>query len=1817
MKKLLLYLMTLVAFGSVSVDAFSTEYLRILTSKDGYAGATSTEGDVEINTVMGASKNDVVIGDGLLAIGVFNDQTNKVTWYRPQSGSGVVALEPNVTMKMKAISPITNANGFDASKHAVMKIADGKADADDAFLVSWDARTTSLTVYADYSQNQVKYSSARDTNKSYYLSQGGDATFDVSTGDGDYVDVWFETKDGKELAYNIGAITNWESDPTYYYVNNVTLVNADNGTKRISGLKKFKTYRVTVGYTDRSFYIEELPTSIYVAGVGVVNNGWDYPNWAQDNLRFVEDSGLYTITVKVDGDTGNNMGYIALKVGDTADAAQYSIANNGADYQYYGGPATGKLTKVGKAIHNNGPERYLHLIVTLNEQGDPDEITIEEVPAPADTDYSGYLLTTKYLNGAQHTADRAEKIMNGDEWTGQWQTIDNGNGDFSNPANVLYDGLRLGYDPFYLVAMKRTDHSTHIWAYPGDEDIIPGKTYTLKEYNTEAEALAAGMKMADTGDNKVNTRYNIIWNWTTKELTVEPNEVWTSYPNQMYLYKLDQDEDYRTVDINTVQDALADEGQNKVYVFPLLGASDGVYQYTFSKDDLEDLPKDTRFCIVGRTGQVYNIATADGSAYQIGSDWADADKNYRVEMTRSESQLPAIVATSRLANNNCVVTIRANFTSEADGLQNAYVISFMEAEAAPTKFVLKKVGDSVEHDILPDANGNFSYSLLGLGLEKNEKYSVTAVFGEGDAERRVDYEPVGGNIVNDEIDRQLKAIDGEGGGETQVEPKLYVKVPANFGDAYLYAWDHNNSDQKLLGNWPGIKIETTEEIDGQKYYVYSGEGLENGLPTLANKSFIINNNSGTQTGNLLTADYGINGTNVVAIEVYEDSGYKAKKIDAPVAGGSPVGNVFNIATDMFSTNSRIYVQWNNGNPMMQIRKFGSDTKVRVYFVDRQKWNEKSYGNIYCYNWSDQGLSPRDPGNINTDWNETSDSNHEYPGAPMTLLSKESTPLYRLLGLENAGINIYSIELDVMENDGLYSRPKVQFNGWTLGDYTRQTYNLYLVDGGVYTNDSEKDNDGNIVFPQTTYLPRSQFTYMHGEDADLLSYPNEFYEADYNYIYLWDDTMVKWVEEGHKVAVNVVYDKDGDGVKEFVASGIPGQHVMQIREIAGIKFLRVAFADDVIPNDIKVDLSFWCVDYAGQASHIQWYSDQDGLHVDGTECDYDGHHYTGDHFFCKNSHCSLNFTDVEYKDGNIYRRYYSKDGEEQDPIVHILNVVKPEAFYIVPSQINAFKGAMDKNCLGQVEQLSVNGKTVNAYPMTYTDPENEEKLIYILPDVLASAQFRFIAKLGEGNYINYSCSTPTAMLPGQPYTYFSNYENLFSINNSTTSFAKNYEVRVSWTDSDVTITANKVDADFEFVAKNDNGDYVPLFGAGYLLPAHTDNCLKVETGTHLTPIYFTYAPGYDMENALDGYTTHDYTRLENLVVERVREPEYDRYFRGETANKEARIVEHWEMNEYKANPTNPYFVGGEHGKITIIQPSVYKGKDHPDNRKGLAEINLIGYTAVLTNVRIAQVVPSENFENSAANVPVRIYPTFESVGMTINNFAINEEYNMAQEGEAENKMVLFKQNEANIYTINLSHEHHTSTGANGDVEFRDRLHFQTPLADSRWMSFTWCENPDELNLDEITPRQYRAGASTSEIKNVMSSAPEYGQSVLVSNTKVDPFAGDHTTESGSTLDLGNYSIYNAPTVPVDSETQAPTSKSFYVKLNQNGISSPAYLLAVNRSADIPTEVEEILGADNDAEVEYYNLNGVKVGADRLEPGIYIKVQGTKSEKVYIR
>ena len=71
-------------------------------------------------------------------------------------------------------------------------------------------------------------------------------------------------------------------------------------------------------------------------------------------------------------------------------------------------------------------------------------------------------------------------------------------------------------------------------------------------------------------------------------------------------------------------------------------------------------------------------------------------------------------------------------------------------------------------------------------------------------------------------------------------------------------------------------------------------------------------------------------------------------------------------------------------------------------------------------------------------------------------------------------------------------------------------------------------------------------------------------------------------------------------------------------------------------------------------------------------------------------------------------------------------------------------------------------------------------------------------------------------------------------------------------------------------------------------------------------------------------------------------------------------------------------------------------------------------------------------------------------------------------------------------------------------------------------------------------------------------------------------------------------------------------SLYVNVHNQGIARFFY---EGESKDAISDVISIKDAEGDA--EYYNLQGVRIAADNLTTGVYIRRQGNKAEKVYVK
>ena len=102
----------------------------------------------------------------------------------------------------------------------------------------------------------------------------------------------------------------------------------------------------------------------------------------------------------------------------------------------------------------------------------------------------------------------------------------------------------------------------------------------------------------------------------------------------------------------------------------------------------------------------------------------------------------------------------------------------------------------------------------------------------------------------------------------KVDPNATIMVYVQAENApFIYAWSKGSSVKKLTGDWPGTKMTESEEINGEKYWTYVFDGVDN-------FNVILNNNSGAQSGDIT----GITGD----IYLKYDGGANAQKIDAPV-----------------------------------------------------------------------------------------------------------------------------------------------------------------------------------------------------------------------------------------------------------------------------------------------------------------------------------------------------------------------------------------------------------------------------------------------------------------------------------------------------------------------------------------------------------------------------------------------------------------------------------------------------------------------------------------------------------------------------------------------------------------------------------------------------------------------------------------------------------------------------------------------------------------------------------------------------------------------
>lgn len=240
----------------------------------------------------------------------------------------------------------------------------------------------------------------------------------------------------------------------------------------------------------------------------------------------------------------------------------------------------------------------------------------------------------------------------------------------------------------------------------------------------------------------------------------------------------------------------------------------------------------------------------------------------------------------------------------------------------------------------------------------------------------------------------------------------------------------------------------------------------------------------------------------------------------------------------------------------------------------------------------------------------------------------------------------------------------------------------------------------------------------------------------------------------------------------------------------------------------------------------------------------------------------------------------------------------------------------------------------------------------------------------------------------------------------------------------------------------------------------------------------------------------------------------------------------------------------------------------------------------------------SYSRTSVNVPVRVIPTVESVGLYIQGQPVAAVKNGSSTGYA----VYIPELEMDDEWHYKGYDGYDQSIVTWDPEKRVKIQCVDEHA-------AQTENNGNKSAAVI---YIKKGESAQAVN-------KYAPSVLKAAATTALAVTDDEYESDRE-GFSKYSIYNTL-------TRNDENPSFYIE--QNGVASePATLTIAKTPGEFntltgqyatPVGVEnfELDGADEDVEAVYYNLNGVRVNAETLAPGLYIIVKGNHSEKILVK
>lgn len=492
-------------------------------------------------------------------------------------------------------------------------------------------------------------------------------------------------------------------------------------------------------------------------------------------------------------------------------------------------------------------------------------------------------------------------------------------------------------------------------------------------------------------------------------------------------------------------------------------------------------------------------------------------------------------------------------------------------------------------------------------------------------------------------------------------------------------------------------------------------------------------------------------------------------------------------------------------------------------------------------------------------------------------------------------------------------------------------------------------------------------------------------------------------------------------------------------------------------------------------------------------------------------------------------------------------------------------------LNNVEGTTVINDSPITKPYKFSESENAAgKLTYYIRNVKKGSKFNLLAKYNILKEINhndsifelvdciYSDKVNRELRTGNRY----DYENRTSADKDVFSFSvptegvDKYNVIVIWEDSQIYVTPVEESPDFKFKELR-SGD-----GESF---SNTDG------ETHIR-VDATYGDNEEVDNAVWVYINNN----ENFGKNQDHYKTITATIKAEPGSKYEKSIKKSMNKDFKIH-------------VDTSTGGVLYNANTTTTTTDTHIVKFTPYTAGIYNLTVA--LPKSLSDMQADNVviPVRVRPTLQSIGLLIH---------YARKVVEDNGNVTLN---CNI----LEDFKEVYKTVDGTIWNKDQLLLTTDEADPAevkiWFKVTdkksdsgTMSNPDQplpYSLDR--PATYRTPGETM---------------LAAEGSVLDVTEETQSVPEGYTLYTNRNSL--------SAEDLKNKEISFIV--SHNGIMSTPQTLNVNPNASV-TGIEEIESADmgtEETEAIYYDLNGLKVSADNLIPGLYIKVKGNTRTKIMV-